>query len=97
MNESLWFCVLHAGLSAFLVWQVFNLQFETLLAASKVLRLSASALLFAAIAGVCVASVKEPLLDEDWPQLVLLVSLAYLIRRFRRLPSRISAASLEQL
>lgn len=94
MNEGLLFCLAHSAVSADLIWQIFNLQFETLRAASRLLRLCASAVLFAILAGMCAASLDGHYFETDWPQLVLLLALSYLVRRVRRLPTWISVKSL---
>ncbi len=89
MDESYSYCLAHSAVSALLIWQIFNLQFETFRTVSKVLRLAASALLFAVVSSLCITAVESHRLGADWPQLLILISLSCFIQRMRSSNDRI--------
>ena len=97
MNDHHVFCLVHSILTAFLIWQIFNLQFETFRTVSRGLRLAASALLFALISGICIVSIDHRHLAADWPQLLVLISLICLVQRLRQLRGSNEVSRLRRL
>lgn len=77
-------CLVQLALSVVLLWQVFNLQFESFRTAPKPLRLAASGLMFAVLSGICIALTGPQQPGADWPHLLILASLSCLVQRMRQ-------------